>query len=679
MIEKNKERSTKIAFLAILSVKILILCLIESHSQVVVGYVEFIKNFIENPSLNPWGNWVKEGGDLQAFPYGYAQLMAFVPLALVSQLLGGAGYGLLAYKLTLLLADIFIYFLLRRIYKDDKSKVLWIYWASPISFVAIYLLGFNDVIAISALIASLWAVSNAKYRLAGASVAMAISAKASTLLALPVFAILFFRNPNARRGLWMYIASFGCSALLLQLPFFLFSPEGINAIASNREALRILESTIFLGTEIYLVPLGYLLVLLSLWKVRRVNLELFKMALGLVFMVVVLLTQASPGWYFWLLPLLMSVNFSKNRTNAVLTHGFSATYLFLFFPYELISSELHSSQMVKLIDTFGHTLLLSIGALLAVSIWRDSIKQNDYFLFSRKPFAIGVAGDSGVGKDTLANALTGIFGKSSTSQLSGDDYHRWERGEPVWHSTTHLNPAANEIVLFEQDSLKLLRGQKVHVRNYDHGTGKKTELKLVKPNDFIIISGLHTLYSPGLRDQLDLKIFMEMEEDLRKFLKLRRDVGTRGYSKEGVLDAIENRQADSSKFVVPQKKEADLIFRIESSKGVDFTDFEKESNFEWSLIVESHLGLDDFKLGQVLRRYAECDFEILEGDGGTMSSFRLKGDISADSVAIISNHMSLGVREFIDDQASWAGGVTGFMQLVVLLQLDHLLSKRAIV
>lgn len=662
----------------VLAIKLSLVFGFQPPSMVFGGYVAFINDFVASPTLSAWQDWTDAGGEAQVFPYGFVQLFVFVPIFLISSFLGMANFGSVAYLLTLLLVDLAIFGLLRSTYKSEHNKVFWIYWASPISIVAVYLLGFNDAISVLFLVASIWAVSQSKFRLAGVAIALAISAKASMLLALPVFAILFFRNPNARKHLGAFVFGVSTCGLMFLGPFIVLNPSGVEAILTNPEGSKVLEAAVNLGVDIYLVPMGYLLVVLGLWKVRRVNFDLFQMSLGLVFLVVVLLTQASPGWYIWLLPLLMSVNFSRNRTNAALTFMFYACFALTFFPFEVLGNHPFVGLANELSQKYGHTVLFALGALIAASIWRDSIKENDYFRFSRKPFAIGIAGDSGVGKDTLSNAIAKLFGTKSTSHLSGDDYHRWERGEPAWQKTTHLNPAANEINQFEQDALRLLRGQRVEVVNYDHSSGKKTDLKIIKPNDFVVISGLHALYSPVMRDQLDLKIFMEMDDELRTFLKLRRDVGHRGQNANHVLDSIRNRQPDALKFINPQRDKADLVFRLEPSRRVDKENFEALSNFDWVLQVESRLGLDEVAIHRALAESSTNKIEILDSEGPAISRLRLVGELSAKEVRAAATFLAPGLSEFLDEDASWSGGTTGLMQLIVLLQLDQLLSKRAL-
>ena len=152
--------------------------------------------------------------------------------------------------------------------------------------------------------------------------------------------------------------------------------------------------------------------------------------------------------------------------------------------------------------------MIGLGIVLANRMWRETVTKNDYFRLSQKPFGIGIAGDSGSGKDTTAEMLTGLFGSHSVSHLSGDSYHLWDRKIPMWKVMTHLNPMANDLDRFSQDLISLSDGKSIRVRDYNHSSGKMTKEKLLKSNDFIIASGLHALYLPVLRDCYNLAIYL---------------------------------------------------------------------------------------------------------------------------------------------------------------------------
>ena len=58
----------------------------------------------------------------------------------------------------------------------------------------------------------------------------------------------------------------------------------------------------------------------------------------------------------------------------------------------------------------------------------------------------------------------------------------------------------------------------------------------------IIASGLHVFYLPILRDTLALKIFLDMDESLRRYFKMERDVKKRGHTKVKVLKSLKERK-----------------------------------------------------------------------------------------------------------------------------------------
>ena len=73
-------------------------------------------------------------------------------------------------------------------------------------------------------------------------------------------------------------------------------------------------------------------------------------------------------------------------------------------------------------------------------------------------------------------------------------------------------------------------------------------------NDFILASGLHALYVPILRSCYNLSVYLDIDEELRRHFKIRRDVGERGHPLQAVMANIEKRSADAKNFVHPQMK-----------------------------------------------------------------------------------------------------------------------------
>ncbi len=300
----------------------------------------------------------------------------------------------------------------------------------------------------------------------------AISSKLSMALGLPFFLIYLFHNGNLRQLLRKFIMGIVIGFGIFFLPF-LFSQAGIGMLASNPEVEKIYQLSISLvrDTTVYLVPLAYLLMLYAAWRIKRMNFELFSAILGIAFLLVVLLTPASPGWFIWILPLLVAYQVSGDRAAVYITSIFSILYalsavLFVDTQLEVVLQALDMQNTVGDVHLIGsrlisltHTALVATGIVLAIRIWRETVIRNDFFRLSRKPFVIGVAGDSGAGKDTFANAIAGLFGSHSVAAISRDDYHLWGRHQLMWQVITQINPAANDLESFATNLVSLTDGR----------------------------------------------------------------------------------------------------------------------------------------------------------------------------------------------------------------------------
>ena len=384
-------------------------------------YVPFLDNSIAIFTLDPWQAWLSQGGVAIAFPYGYAMWLFLLPLSLLCKAISiPLAYG---YGLSLLAADFGLLLILRKLLKTKDWVVLAIYWLSPISLIASYCLGYNDIIPVFLLMGAVYFLRGHHLVWSGIWMVAAISAKLSMILGLPFFLIYLFHNGNLRQILRQFVIGLALGASIFFLPF-LFSQAGIGMLASNPEVEKIYQLSISLvrNTTIYLVPLTYLLMLYAAWRIKRMNFELFNAILGMAFLLVVLLTPASPGWFIWILPLLVSYQVSGDRAAIYITSIFSALYalsaiLFVGSQFDVtlqalgLQNALGNTQLMNArLASLTHTALVATGIVLAVRIWRETVIRNDFFRLSRKPFVIGVAGDSGAGKDTFANAITGLFG-----------------------------------------------------------------------------------------------------------------------------------------------------------------------------------------------------------------------------------------------------------------------------
>nr|WP_279290696.1 hypothetical protein [Pseudomonas atacamensis] len=322
--------------------------------------------------------------------------------------------------------------------------------------------------------------------------------------------------------------------------------------------------------------------------------------------------------------------------------------------------------------------MVAAGIILTLRIWRESVSRNDYFRLSRKPFVIGVAGDSGAGKDTFSDAIKGLFGGHSVATLSGDDYHLWDRQKPMWQVMTHLNPMANDLEGFANDLVSLTDSKPIHSRHYDHHTGRMSRPIVIKSNDFIIASGLHALYLPILRECYNLSVYLDIDEDLRRHFKLQRDVHQRGHTEEKVLSSFARREPDSARFIRPQAAHADLVLSLQPIHPHILDGVDKERLLHFKIVARSCNGLNEMSLVRVLVGVCGLHVDMSTNDDATQVELTIEGETSAQDIEMAARMICPRVFEFLDLAPQWQDGVMGLMQLITLSHINQALTKRFI-
>jgi uridine kinase/ribulose-5-phosphate 4-epimerase/fuculose-1-phosphate aldolase len=192
------------------------------------------------------------------------------------------------------------------------------------------------------------------------------------------------------------------------------------------------------------------------------------------------------------------------------------------------------------------------------------------------PFIIGIAGESGVGKTTIANIIELYYGNSSVTKLSTDDLHKWTRNDDNWKKFTHLNPLANNLELGDLHIKELKSSNKISRAIYNHKTGKFDEPIIIEPKPYIINEGLHSFYSDYSKQNTDLKIYIDVCDSLRTHWKIIRDVRYRGYTVEKVLEAINYRKEDATVLRENQITCSDVIINIKTKNAIKNIGNEKE-------------------------------------------------------------------------------------------------------
>jgi len=651
-------------------------------------FVPFFINWFENPTLFPWTAHLSSGSDALAFPYGPIMFIASLPSTFTGWAIDSifglqyfAGFG---FRISLFLADLLILILILQVFEDQWKKILTYYWLSPLVLFITYWHGQIDLIPIALFIYALVLLKTGKFAISGLVLAFAIAAKHSMVIGVPFILIYLWSHNGVHKELQRYLLFFLSSLLIIEAPFFLVDAFRL-MVLENREIGKLYWLFIDMdnGNSLYLVLMVYLLLLYFFWRIRRVNFDLLIAALGVSFSIVILMTPSPPGWYLWLVPI-FAIHQSRYGHGAVILVGlFSA----LFIPYHLIytsgaSTFLFDANLFKLstdeasiFKSIHYTLILSFGLLIAIQLLRQGIRENDYYRLGNRPVSLGIAGDSGVGKTTFSNGLAAIFGESSIAKVSGDDYHHWDRSSPMWKTMTHLNPKANKLFHLVKDVRSLLNGNPVNARVYDHSSGNFSPSKIRNSRDVILVEGLHALYPNQLIDELDVRIFINMDEGVRTYLRIKRDVIERGYIEEHVRNEIERRKADGQKYIQPQALRSDILFSL---LPINSDLIEKNnlinSNLKIRATIRNGIYYDDLVRVLIGICGLQVNIESIDEKGEVV--IEVSGDLAPEDVNLAVNILIPNMEELFDFSAEFKGGIQGIMQIITLMELDEALKRR---
>ncbi len=177
----------------------------------------------------------------------------------------------------------------------------------------------------------------------------------------------------------------------------------------------------------------------------------------------------------------------------------------------------------------------------------------------RSAFVVGIVGDSGSGKSTVADAVAELLGRDRVADLRLDDYQRFTRQERAERGVTSLNPSVHNLALLREHLRQLRAGETVQNRTYSHADGTFGPIRVVEPREIVVARGLLGFPSTDFDGLYDLSVFLFPEPELLFRWKLRRDVLFRGYTEAEVLKNIADHLLDAKEFLLPQADLADVV------------------------------------------------------------------------------------------------------------------------
>ena len=567
--------------------------------------------------------WIQRGGNpydyfssTQMFPYPPLMLFFMSPGGFLSLLAGKSVFLASAlFKIPLVAFDVLCFAFIARLFPGKKRQITAIYFCSPILLYACYMHGQLDIIPTALLVVSIYfLLSSGRHRdaLSSVFISAALCTKFHILAIMPVMFIFVAKRDGWKKALvWELLVPL-CVTLTVIAPFWC---QGfLRNVLMNREQSVLTQVTFgFASLELYVPVLAVLLVYMRMLVVSRMNDELFFGFSAILFSVFLILIPPMPGRYVWVLPFLVVfyIDLKSNRQINFLIYSLLNLLYLLYFVlavytdctdlYFLGTGLSFLKIRAGIVRNMLFTALFAVHAYIIYYIWCAALRGNSLYMKQNASFVIGISGDSGSGKSTLVAIFRNFFGTGSILTIECDGDHKWSRDDKNWQHFSHLNPMANFLYRQAQDVALLKSGKSVLRRDYNHEDGSFAPPHKVLPKPYVLVTGLHALYLPQLRQVEDLRVYMDIDEKLRRFWKIRRDVRQRGHSLDDVLAQIEGRMGDFHKYIEPQKKHADLLIHYFDRNLADYKDSEYTPHL--SLRITAVIGVNFEPLVTVLGEY----------------------------------------------------------------------------
>ena len=176
---------------------------------------------------------------------------------------------------------------------------------------------------------------------------------------------------------------------------------------------------------------------------------------------------------------------------------------------------------------------------------------------------IGIAGGSGSGKTTVVKAITRQL-QGRVVVIPQDSYYKDSSHVPV-EERKNINfdhPDAIDWKLMCQQIRELKQGKTIQQPVYSYITCSRstTETVTVEPAEVIIVEGILIFTCKELRDQLNIKIFVDADDDDRLMRVMARDISERGKDVHWVIERYSRTVKPMYlQFIEPSKRYADII------------------------------------------------------------------------------------------------------------------------
>lgn len=181
----------------------------------------------------------------------------------------------------------------------------------------------------------------------------------------------------------------------------------------------------------------------------------------------------------------------------------------------------------------------------------------------QKPIIIGVTGGSGGGKTSVSRAILANFPNAKIAMIEHDSYYK-DQAHLTFEeriTTNYDHPLAFDTDLMIEHLRELIAGRPVDIPIYDYTLHtRSSQTYRQEPQDVFIVEGILVLEDKRLRDLMDIKLFVDTDDDIRIIRRIKRDMGERGRSLDSIIDQYTGVVKPMyHQFIEPTKRYADLI------------------------------------------------------------------------------------------------------------------------
>lgn len=179
------------------------------------------------------------------------------------------------------------------------------------------------------------------------------------------------------------------------------------------------------------------------------------------------------------------------------------------------------------------------------------------------PLVVGIAGGTASGKTTVARKVREALADCRVAFIDQDSYYRDLKDTPLEkrREVNFDHPDAFDRELLVQHLRELKSGRPIQKPVYDFVTSsRQPHTNRVEPGDIILIEGILVLHMKEVRDEMDVKIYVDADDDLRILRRLTRDIKDRGRDFDHVVGQyLRHVRPMHMGFVEPSKHFADII------------------------------------------------------------------------------------------------------------------------